>query len=381
MAGFRKAERRKAKLRLGLVGPAGSGKTYGALLIAMGLGGKIALIDTENGSGDLYAHLGNYDVCTLDAPYTVQKYLTAIDEAERAGYDVLIIDSLSHAWAGEGGLLDQQGKIADSGRGNSYTAWRQVTPWHNKLVEAMLTSKCHIIATMRAKTEYVQEKNDKGKTEIKKVGMAPVQRDGMDYEFGVVFDLDVNHNATVSKDRTSLFDGQIFRPSQKTGEALKNWLESGIEPPAFTQTPPPVEDAPNTPASPSGTAQGEATPPQKPNYTPTLAGRKKALYDGYVAVCDGVAQHAQNAMLKITEGRPSKEWTETDLKRLAVDLYKRQGKMKDSGPEQPPVEASEPEGAAEEYMARIEEDGPALPFVESLRDVMPDIDRAANDNF
>lgn len=381
MAGFRKAERRKAKLRLGLVGPAGSGKTYGALLIAMGLGGKIALIDTENGSGDLYAHLGNYDVCTLDAPYTVQKYLTAIDEAERAGYDVLIIDSLSHAWAGEGGLLDQQGKIADSGRGNSYTAWRQVTPWHNKLVEAMLTSKCHIIATMRAKTEYVQEKNDKGKTEIKKVGMAPVQRDGMDYEFGVVFDLDVNHNATVSKDRTSLFDGQIFRPSQKTGEALKNWLESGIEPPAFTQTPPPVEYALNTPASPSGTAQGEATPPQKPNYTPTLAERKKALYDGYVAVCDGVAQHAQNAMLKITEGRPSKEWTETDLKRLAVDLYKRQGKMKDSGPEQPPVEASEPEGAAEEYMARIEEDGPALPFVESLRDVMPDIDRAANDNF
>ena len=132
-----------------------------------------------------------------------------------------------------------------------------------------------------------------------------------------------------------------------------------------------VEDIP---ASPSRTAQDEATPPQKPNYTPTLAERKKALYDGYVAVCDGVAQHAQNAMLKITEGRPSKEWTETDLKRLAVDLYKRQGKMKDSGPERPPVEPPEPEGAAEEYMARIEEDGPALPFGESLRETMPEID-------
>lgn len=374
MAGFRKAERRKARLRLGLVGPAGSGKTYGALLIAMGLGGKIALIDTENGSGDLYAHLGDYDVCTLDAPYTVQKYLTAIEEAEQAGYSVLIIDSLSHAWAGEGGLLDQQGKIADSGRGNSYTAWRQVTPWHNKLVEAMLTSKCHIIATMRAKTEYVQEKNDKGKTEIRKVGMAPVQRDGMDYEFGVVFDLDVNHNATVSKDRTTLFDGQIFRPSRKTGEALRDWLESGTDSPVPAGQP---TSTPNTPANPSRTAQDGATPQERGSHTPTPAERKKALYDGYLAVCDGVPQHAQNAMLQITEGRPSKEWTETDLKRLAVDLYRRQGGMKDSAPVQPPVEPPEPEGAAEEYIAELEKQGPVLPFGEALRDVMPDIDQVA----
>ena len=374
MAGFRKAERRKAKLRLGLVGPAGSGKTYGALLIAMGLGGKIALIDTENGSGDLYAHLGDYDVCTLDAPYTVQKYLTAIEEAEQAGYSVLIIDSLSHAWAGEGGLLDQQGKIADSGRGNSYTAWRQVTPWHNKLVEAMLTSKCHIIATMRAKTEYVQEKNDKGKTEIRKVGMAPVQRDGMDYEFGVVFDLDVNHNATVSKDRTTLFDGQIFRPSRKTGEALRDWLESGTDSPVPAGQP---TSTPNTPANPSRTAQDGATPQERGSHTPTPAERKKALYDGYLAVCDGVPQHAQNAMLQITEGRPSKEWTETDLKRLAVDLYRRQGGMTDPAPVRSPVEPPEPEGAAEEYIAELEKEGPVLPFGEALRDVMPDIDQVA----
>ena len=377
MAGFRKAERRKAKLRLGLVGPAGSGKTYGALLIAMGLGGKIALIDTENGSGDLYAHLGDYDVCTLDAPYTVQKYLAAIEEAEQDGYSVLIIDSLSHAWAGEGGLLDQQGKIADSGRGNSYTAWRQVTPWHNKLVEAMLTSKCHIIATMRAKTEYVQEKNDKGKTEIRKVGMAPVQREGMDYEFGVVFDLDVNHNATVSKDRTTLFDGQIFRPSQKTGEALRNWLESGADSPAPAEQPPSTKDTPATPASPARTAQNDATLREKGNPTPTLAERKKALYDGYLAVCDGVPQHAQNAMLKITEGRPSKEWTELDLKHLAIDLYNRERKAREHGPAQPPVEPPEPEGAAEEYIAELEKEGPVLPFGEALRDVMPDIDQVA----
>lgn len=235
--GFRRAERKKAKLRLGIVGPAGSGKTYSSLLVAKGLGGKVAVIDTENGSGDLYAHLMEYDVCTLDAPYTVDKYVKAIEEAERGGYDTIIIDSLSHAWAGEGGLLDQQGKIADAGRGNSYTAWRQITPMHNRFVEAMLTSKCHVIATMRSKTEYVLETNDRGKQEPKKVGMAPVQREGMDYEFTTVLELATNHNATVSKDRTSLFDGQIFKPSEKTGEALLAWLETGVDIPAPQVTP------------------------------------------------------------------------------------------------------------------------------------------------
>ena len=103
---FNKAQRKKAKLRLGITGPAGSGKTYGALLIAFGLGGKIALIDTENGSGDLYSALGDYDIGYIKAPYTVEKYLQAIHEAESAEYDIIIIDSLSHAWSGEGGLLD-----------------------------------------------------------------------------------------------------------------------------------------------------------------------------------------------------------------------------------------------------------------------------------
>ena len=223
---FRKAERRKAKLRLGITGPAGSGQTYGALLIAFGLGGKIAMIDTENGSGDLYAHLGNYDVSTITAPYDVRKYLTEIAEAEKAGYDTIIIDSLSHAWSGEGGLLDMQGKIAAASRnGNSYAAWRQVTPWHNKLIDAMLSSSCHVIATMRSKTEYIQVENERGGKEIQKVGLAPVQREGMDYEFGTVFDLTADHSATVSKDRTGIFDGNIFTITQETGRIFKKWLE------------------------------------------------------------------------------------------------------------------------------------------------------------
>jgi len=228
---IRKAVRKKAKLRLGLVAPSGAGKTYSALQIAFGLGGKVGLIDTEHGSGDLYAHLGDYDIINLSAPYTVAKYRDAIKAFEEAGYGVIIIDSLSHAWAGEGGLLDKQGKIADSGRGNSYTAWRTITPEHNGLIEAMLQSPAHIIATMRAKVEYVIEKNERGKDMPRKVGMAPVQRDGMDYEFTVVFDLDANHNATASKDRTGLFDGQWFVPGKQTGEQLLEWLESGQEPP------------------------------------------------------------------------------------------------------------------------------------------------------
>ncbi len=225
---FRKAEKRKAKLRLGITGAAGSGKTYGALLIAKGLGGKTVLLDTENGSGDLYATLFDYDVGAIQAPYTIDKYIEGIKQAESLGYDIIIIDSLSHAWAGEGGLLEQVDNIAAGSRsGNSYTAWRQVTPQHNKLIETMLNSPCHIIATMRSKTEYVIVENDKGRKEPRKVGLAPVQREGMDYEFGVVFDLGQNHMAAVSKDRTSLFDGKTFQLSEQIGETLKQWLESG----------------------------------------------------------------------------------------------------------------------------------------------------------
>lgn len=227
---IRKAQRRKAKLRLGLAGPSGSGKTFGALKLAFGLGGKVGMIDTEHGSGDLYAHLGEYDIIQIEAPYTAQKYLQAIDAFESAGYGVIIIDSLSHAWAGDGGLLDKQGKAA-ARIGNSYTAWREVTPDHNALVDAMLQSPCHIIATMRSKTEYVMETNDKGKQAPKKVGMAPVQRDGMEYEFTVFLDLAIDHTATASKDRTSLFDGQYFKVTEDTGATLLQWLDTGADVP------------------------------------------------------------------------------------------------------------------------------------------------------
>ena len=279
---FRKAERRKAKLRLGITGTAGSGKTYGALLVAKGLGGKTVLIDTENGSGDLYATEFDYDVGDITAPYTVNKYLEAIHGAEQAGYDIIIIDSLSHAWAGTGGLLDLQGQITDASYSkNSYTAWRKVTPLHNDLIEAMLNSPCHIIATMRSKTEYIQTENEKGKKEIVKVGLAPVQREGMDYEFTTVFDLGQNHTVTVSKDRTRLFDGQVFTLSEQTGEKLKEWLDSGVN--------------------------------------SITSAQKNKIYHQYLTRY-GDKDKAAEAINFITGNKPSKDWTQEDLESLQKGL-------------------------------------------------------------
>ena len=231
---FRKAERRQAKLRLALCGPSGSGKTYSALLIAQGLapGGRVALIDTERGSGELYADLMEYDVSPLDPPYTPARYIELIREAEEAGYDVLIIDSLSHAWSGEGGILDMHDKATAASRsGNSFAAWREVTPAHNQLVDTLLAGNLHIITTMRTKTAYDLVDDGKGRKKPVKIGLAPVQRDGMEYEFTCVLDLSIEgHVATASKDRTRLFDGQHFVPTAETGEGLREWLESGKDP-------------------------------------------------------------------------------------------------------------------------------------------------------
>jgi hypothetical protein len=238
MSQFHRAERKKGKLKLAIAGPTGSGKTYSALLIAFGLGGKIAMIDTERGSGELYDHLGKYDVCRIEAPFEPRKYIEAVRTAEDLGYETVIIDSLSHAWVGQGGLLDIHGHIADK-TGNSWAAWRQVTPRHNELVDTILQSQCHVIATMRSKMEYTQVEEN-GKKHVKKLGMSPIQRDGMEYEFTVFMDLDHNHSATATKDRTTLFDGHYFVPGIETGKLLLDWLEkSGPESSEFKPLPPP----------------------------------------------------------------------------------------------------------------------------------------------
>lgn len=249
MTMFKKAQRSLSKLRLAVQGPSGSGKTYGALMLAKGLGGKIAVIDTERGSASLYADLAGmpeFDVLDLEAPYTPEKYVEAIHAAEAEGYDVLIVDSMTHEWEGQGGCLELIDQIAHAKfRGNTWSAFSELTPRHRKFVDAMLQSKCHIIGTMRSKTETVQTENDKGKKVIQKLGMKAIQRDGMDYEFTVVFDLQADgHFAMVSKDRTALFNDPIVL-TPEVGKKIADWLNSA-KPEAPKPEQAPVEQEPET---------------------------------------------------------------------------------------------------------------------------------------
>lgn len=225
---FKKAERKQAKLRLALSGPSGSGKTTGALLIAKGIGGKIAVLDTERGSASLYDDLCDFDVVELGPPYTPENYINIIREAERAGYSTLIVDSITHEWNGQGGILEIVDNVAKSKfRGNSYAAWNEGTPRHQKFIDAMLASSMHIIATMRSKAVYVETEKGNGKKTIEKQGSAPQQRDGLEYEFTAVLDLSVDGNlASASKDRTRLFRDP-FVISEETGRTLLDWLNSG----------------------------------------------------------------------------------------------------------------------------------------------------------
>ncbi len=237
MTFFKRAQRTQAKLRLAIDGPSGSGKTYSALLIAKGLAGgdlsKVALIDTERGSGSLYADLGPYAILDFGPPYTVKRFVTAHDAAVEEGFTVIVFDSLTHFWSGEGGILDAVDKFAKtSTSGNSFAAWKQGTPLQKQLFDTMLASPVHIVATIRSKTEWVLEENEKGKKVPRKVGLAPDQRKDIDYEFTLVLDLSRDHIAQASKDRTGLFDDRLEVPSESMGTELAAWLGSAApEPP------------------------------------------------------------------------------------------------------------------------------------------------------
>ena len=233
---FTKAERSQAKLRLALCGPSGSGKTHSALLIAAGLapGGRIFVIDTENDSATLEVGkpgIPEFFHAPLKPPFKPKKYRDYIDEAQINKADVIIIDSLSHAWAGTGGVLDMHSDISKAQKNNSWAAWREVTPEHNALVDSIVQAPCHMICTLRTKTAWEVIEGPDGKKRPQKIGLKPEQREGLEYEFTVVLDLALDgHLATASKDRTSLFDGKVFVPTPEIGEELRLWLEEGKDP-------------------------------------------------------------------------------------------------------------------------------------------------------
>ncbi|MCL2092977.1 MAG: ATP-binding protein [Treponema sp.] len=224
MATFRPANKKQQKLRLGITGLAGSGKTYSALRIASGMGEKIAVIDSEHSSSELYASKFAFDLCALDT-FSIEEYVDAIVSAGNLGYDVIIIDSLSHAWEK---LLERVDMIADQRyRGNTFRAWAEGGELQKKLVEAMLSSPCHIIATIRTKAEYAVN-NDNGKTQITKLGTAPKQREGLEYELSLVMEMSQKHTGFISKDRTGKFqDKYIELPGEDFGKDLIAWLNEG----------------------------------------------------------------------------------------------------------------------------------------------------------
>lgn len=232
MLQLKKAQRKQVKLRLNLSAPSGAGKTYSALLMAKGIVGewdKIAVIDTENGSASLYDHLGEFNVIDLQPPFSPERYIEAIDACINAGIECIIIDSSSHEWSGAGGCLEINEKLAAAKfKGNTWSAWSETTPRHDRFVNHVLQCNAHIITCTRSKMETVMGEDKK----VKKVGMKDLQRDGWEYELTVSLTIDRDtHMAIASKDRTELFEGKDpFVITEKTGELIRQWCEKGIEP-------------------------------------------------------------------------------------------------------------------------------------------------------
>lgn len=309
---FKPAARAQTKLRMAITGPAGSGKTLSALKIARGLvgpNGKIALIDTENGSASYYAGEHVFDAAQLAPPYLIANYVDAIKQGTEAGYDCLIVDSLSHAWAGEGGLLQRKEALDQNPKSNSFTNWGKFTPEQNKLVNAVLLSKTNIICTMRSKTEYALSKNDSGKQVPQKMGLAPVQREGFDYEFDIVLDIDVDtHAAKASKDRTGIFAKlDPFLVNERAGETIAKWQSSGT--PMAPQETKPAEkkaDAPHgdfkeAPLTEKKEELKAEAPKRPPNQTPewlAVGEEIKAAVVEYRWTWDGVNIYVRQSYKK-----------------------------------------------------------------------------------
>jgi len=226
-----KASRKQAKVKISLAGASGSGKTYSSLQLAFGLCNdynKICVLDTENKSSSLYSHVGEFNVINIKPPFHPDEYVRAIHLAEQSSMEVIIIDNASHAWSGKGGCLDLHEKeVAKMRVPNSFTAWAVVTPIYQNLIDTIVNSQCHIISTLRSKTEYVMSERN-GKQVPQKIGTAPMMRDGFDFEQSVAFDLDQTHKAFCTKDRTTLFaDKDPFIISVETGKMILQWCNSG----------------------------------------------------------------------------------------------------------------------------------------------------------
>ncbi|MGK3981210.1 AAA family ATPase [Sorangium sp. So ce118] len=300
--GFKKATKAQAKLRMAIHGPSGSGKTRSALEIARHIGTKIALLDTEQGSASKFAHLVEFDVEEIYGNYHPNRAIKGMDEAAAGGYDVLIIDSLSHFWNGVGGfleLVDEEVKKmrARGGKADSFAAWKEIDPIYRRLIQAILSCPMHVIVTMRAKQEYIKEQDDRGKTTIRKVGMAPEMRDAAQYEFDVEGMLDIDHNLVIGKTRCDELDGKVFnKPGRDVAEILKRWLSDGVpavqRPAAPTQDERPAPPARREPEQRQASRRSDVAAPEAPrdasesSRPPQGEPRVAATVEADGALCD-----------------------------------------------------------------------------------------------
>lgn len=230
---LQQAKRSSSPMKLLISGPSGSGKTFSALQLAKGLVDNwedICIIDSENGSADLYSHLGGYNVVRFEAPFHPNRYIEAINLAVEAGMKCIIIDSISPIWSGKGGCLELHEKATNSMKvPNSFAAWASVTPLYQSFIDTVVSCHVHLIATARSKTDYVLAERN-GKQIPQKVGMAPILKDGTEYDFSIHLELDQQHQAHCSKDRTGLFmDQSPFVISAETGIRILRWCNSSGE--------------------------------------------------------------------------------------------------------------------------------------------------------
>jgi hypothetical protein len=337
---FRQATKTQSRARVALIGPSGSGKTYTALSIASGLGERVCVLDTERGSAAKYSDQFSFMVAADMPDFSPDTYTRYIKAAEAEGFDVIVIDSLSHAWAGKGGALEMVDNEKARGGGNQFTAWKNVTPAHNGMVDAILQCHAHVIVTMRSKSEFVVEKDDSGKMVPRKIGLAPIQRDGLEYEFDVVADMDLAHTLVVSKTRCKALDGAVIRkPDGALADTLKAWLTDGApipepEAPAFTPA-----QVPETLPVPS--------PPFRDEITQRILNLQHRLADEHdLKMADLVAA---TAVLRdeITGKRAKKlaDLTEAEADQVAEGLVQWAAKQPQPAPDEAPDVDTHPEEA------------------------------------
>jgi hypothetical protein len=335
---FQQATREQAKARIALTGPSGAGKTFTALAIASGLGDRIAVIDTEHGSASKYAHKFPFATVCLDS-FDPRLYVKAIEAAEAAGFDVIVIDSLSHAWEGKDGALEQIDHFKGSVGGNSWAAWSKVTPMHRDLIEAIVGSSSHVIATMRTKTAWEAAE---GKKTPQKVGLAPIQRDGMEYEFDVVGAIDLDHNMEIQKTRYEELDGQrIYLPGPDLGRMIRSLLSAGAPPIQQFQPAQPLAPAPIAQPAPQPATQATPVapaPPTAPAQAPEENCADETQRAQFARLLDRLAElgksrtlSEQGACQRVTDGRQTQLiGLSHEQAAAAIDLLKQMVKRFES---------------------------------------------------